>query len=670
MRFLLAFNQSVSPTIAVAGFAVAGLFNLVSITPQGIGVVETVMSATLTALGIPATTAALVTLAYRGVSLWLPFFIGFVLMRRVKAFGTTERTRSGVWSVRAVALLTTLMGIINVLSAMTPGLSARLAQLDPVVPVQAQEGAHFAAIVLGGFLLLIGVNLWRRKRTAWLLAIGTLLLSAILHIIKGLDYEEATISLAIVTWLVILRHQFHALPDLPSVRRAMGVLLGAILFTLVYGTVGLFLLDRQYSVNFGLGEALAQVIRMFTQFEDGLVPQTRFGEYFAWSIYAVAVVTFAYALLLVFRAVIVRQPATEDERAQATDIVKQYGHTALTSYALLTDKSYFFSTRGSVIQYVPNNAVAVVLGDPIGPDNDFEASIIEFLAFCQRNGWVATFYQVQEAGLPVYEAHGFKHVAIGEEGSVDLHSFSLQGGAKKSLRSGTNKLQKSGYTAQVHQPLHEQALLDTLHEISDEWLTEMHGTEKRFSIGWFDDAYMQQGPIMAIHDSEGTVIAFANIISEYQLNESSIDLMRHRADVPNGIMDYLFVSLFLWSKEQGYDSFNLGLSALSGVGDEPEDPRAERALHYIYDHIDQFYNFKGLHNFKEKFDPIWTMRYLAYPGAASLPSIGLAMMRADSGDDWLWAYIRDLREALKQRRQNKAAQLSVSSGESKKLNEL
>ena len=44
--------------------------------------------------------------------------------------------------------------------------------------------------------------------------------------------------------------------------------------------------------------------------------------------------------------------------------------------------------------------------------------------------------------------------------------------------------------------------------------------------------------------------------------------------------------------------FNLGLSGLSGVGEHAGDPVIERALYFIYQHIDHFYKFKGLHAFK------------------------------------------------------------------------
>jgi phosphatidylglycerol lysyltransferase len=220
---------------------------------------------------------------------------------------------------------------------------------------------------------------------------------------------------------------------------------------------------------------------------------------------------------------------------------------------------------------------------------------------------------------------------IGEEGIVNLATFTLEGKAGKPLRAPINKITRLGYTFVIHRPPIEQALLEELRSISDEWLTSMHGSEKRFSVGWFADDYIRSSPIAAVHSPEGWVTAFANLVTEFQRNEISIDLMRHRQRIENGTMEFLFVSMFQWARAQGYQSFNLGLSALSGVGAQSNDAAIERLLHFIYEHINQFYNFKGLHAFKEKFQPEWSRRYLVYPSQANLGQAFLALVEADSG---------------------------------------
>jgi phosphatidylglycerol lysyltransferase len=97
-------------------------------------------------------------------------------------------------------------------------------------------------------------------------------------------------------------------------------------------------------------------------------------------------------------------------------------------------------------------------------------------------------------------------------------------------------------------------------------------------------------------------------------------------------MDFLFLALLQHSKEQGYGQFYLGLSALAGVGEAPTSARIEKVIHYLYEHLNQFYNFKGLHAYKEKFRPRWEPRYLVFPNYRSLMPIVVALIRADSGD--------------------------------------
>ena len=97
-------------------------------------------------------------------------------------------------------------------------------------------------------------------------------------------------------------------------------------------------------------------------------------------------------------------------------------------------------------------------------------------------------------------------------------------------------------------------------------------------------------------------------------------------------MDVLFVSMFQHFKAAGYDGFNLGLSALSGVGINPEDPRLEKGLRYLSEHLERFYSFQGLHEYKDKFHPRWEPRYLVYPRLVALPTVVAALIRADSGD--------------------------------------
>jgi phosphatidylglycerol lysyltransferase len=104
-------------------------------------------------------------------------------------------------------------------------------------------------------------------------------------------------------------------------------------------------------------------------------------------------------------------------------------------------------------------------------------------------------------------------------------------------------------------------------------------------------------------------------------------------------MEFLFTKMLQWAKEKGYATFSLGLSAIVGVGEKTDDLRVEQALHTIAEYVSRFYNFKGLHNFKEKFHPRWEPRYLIYPGAASLPPVLATLLQVHSGKNFLWKYL-------------------------------
>jgi phosphatidylglycerol lysyltransferase len=634
----LAFYEPVGLGTLVAGYAMGILFWVISITPQGIGVVEGVMALVFTSLGVPAAQAATVALAFRGLSFWLPLLIGFIILRKVKTFRADERSVAEGWSVRIVAILTALMGLINVLSAVTPSLANRLQVLEKISPFYVRYGGHLSAALAGFALLLLASGLWRRKRAAWLLTLLVLSLSVISHLVKGLDYEEAVLAGGLAAWLVGLRHHFHARSDLPSVLQGFKVLIAAWVFTLSYGILGFYLLDRHFKVMYGFKAALEQTVVMFTRYYDpGLEPITGFGRYFADSIYLIGAITTSYAILMLLRPVLLHQPATAKQRQKAEAIVTAYGRSSLARLALLDDKAYYFSPAGSVIAYAVRQRVGLALGDPIGPSEDVPAAIRGFIDHCRTNDWIPAFYQVLPDFLAEYQKAGLDALCIGQEGIVVLSDFSIEGKSNKHLRSAANRLTRTGHRFEIYQPPLGEALLSELREVSDEWLTTMHGAEKRFSLGWFDNAYIRSGPVAVILNEEGRIHAFANIVSEYQANEITIDLMRHRREIEPGTMDYLFIGIIEWAREQGYATFNLGLSALYGVGESPQSPFPERTLHFIYDHIDQFYDFKGLHEFKDKYHPQWSPRYIAYPGATSLAAVVLATVEADSGEDGILA---------------------------------
>ncbi len=77
----LAFKVDFSAGTLVAGYSLSTLLAVVSPTPAGIGVVEGTMPLVLSSLRVPIGAATVITLAYRGVTFWMPFFLGIPALR-------------------------------------------------------------------------------------------------------------------------------------------------------------------------------------------------------------------------------------------------------------------------------------------------------------------------------------------------------------------------------------------------------------------------------------------------------------------------------------------------------------------------------------------------------------------------------------------------------------
>ena len=165
----------------------------------------------------------------------------------------TKFSFSEITVVKSISLLTAAMGIVNVLSAVTPSMKDRLKLLAEYSPLTVSRGGHLTSALAGFALLLLVVSLWRRKRIGWILTVAILSLSIPTHLIKGLDFEEATLASIALILLIITRRHFQARSDPPSVRAGLLAVLASMSFTLAYGVIGFYLLDRHFQVSFGFG---------------------------------------------------------------------------------------------------------------------------------------------------------------------------------------------------------------------------------------------------------------------------------------------------------------------------------------------------------------------------------------------------------------------------------
>ena len=121
---------------------------------------------------------------------------------------------------------------------------------------------------------------------------------------------------------------------------------------------------------------------------------------------------------------------------------------------------------------------------------------------------------------------------------------------------------------------------------------------------------LKNQPILVIENEEEKIIAFLNIIPDYVKNELTYDLIRKTKDAPNGVMDFLLIELFNYAKSINVKHVNIGFAPLSGLNDPHNFP--EKSMKFAYNKIKSFSQYKGLREYKEKFNPVWYNKYLIY----------------------------------------------------------
>lgn len=82
--YILFISLGIDPLyrVLISGYAVGVMLVVISPTPNGVGIVEGAMALAYSSMGIPGAAAATVTLIFRGLSFWLPLFIGFFALQR------------------------------------------------------------------------------------------------------------------------------------------------------------------------------------------------------------------------------------------------------------------------------------------------------------------------------------------------------------------------------------------------------------------------------------------------------------------------------------------------------------------------------------------------------------------------------------------------------------
>jgi phosphatidylglycerol lysyltransferase len=609
---------------AIIGYMVMVILLVISPFLRGLGTIEISLTLLLQQFGFPILAAATITLLFRFFEFWLPLIAGI-------ASFITKKDNLILRILPAVIIL--ILGIVNIISAITPAIPSRLLLVRNMLPEDIIVISNSLVLVLGLILVMLSMFLLQGSKRAWYAAISTTAFSFFGHLLKAVDFEEAILAFVAGSALWYTRSFYKLKPNPKFISFNYVVVIYAFVAVLAYGVLGFYFIDKKhFGIDFHLDQAITAVLKLFFLIDDkALIPRTRFGSRFEDSIYIAGACLILLVIFSLLKPYFSKPFNTPEDFKAAEDILKKHGKSALDYFKVYPDKLLFFNQeRSAFISFKITRHFAMVLEDPVAENDLVRKEMVErFEVFCQENGFISAYYRVPESSLEFYKAIGRKSIPIGEEAILNLTTFTMDGGKMKTTRSAVNRLTGEGYELKVYHAPIKEGLLQKLEKVSEDWLKDLNQKEVAFTQGVFDTSILKEQTILTIEDQEEKVYAFLNLVPDYAPGEATYDLIRKINDAPNGVLDMLLAKTFLYLKAEGFTTVNMGLAPLSGMEDVNV---TQKTIKYAYENFKMFGQFKGLRKYKDKFFPHWEKKFLIYSHNYHLLQAPRALKRVSEGN--------------------------------------
>lgn len=586
-------------------YIVAELIGLLSFIPGGLGSFDLTVLLLFRSGGFGSDWVLVPLIMFRLGYLLLPWLFGVALLvvpffrgEKARAFYSREILRD------VTSGMVFLAGILLILSAATPAVTERFHFLSQVVSHNVLILSKQLCLAMGVLLVIMSRGLRLGLRRVYRMSLAFMVLAGVFCILKGLDYEEALVLFLFSLFLYGTRSLYSKesrTATLKQISQIIPVLLlsltGYVFLHNLTHKVNIYTSHEAYSLLW-IGENPGRVLLFFL------------------------FLTFFLTLLFFSKSKAMEfHPPGEEDIAEFQAFIQKYPGNKFTHLYYLLDKDLFYNEKHTVmIQYRPQGQNLLVLGDPIGDPEDFEDAVDEFMEFAEDRDMEVAIYEAGGDHLEIYADQGLSFLKLGEEATVDLINWNYEGSKKRTLRNFHNRMIREGYQFQVVEPPLSPDLLEELRKISDHWLGGRR--EMGYSLGFFREDYLNRAPVAILRNPQGELRAFASLMVLPGCPVISIDLMRQlRGKGSSNEMDFLFLFLFDWAKEAGYEGFYLGVAPLSEVGGKRYSGPKEKIMNMVYQYGNKIYSFRGLRSYKEKFHPKWEGVYLVYPGDRLLPEI-------------------------------------------------
>ena len=557
--------------------------------------------------------------------------------------GPTGPDRDARWVPGVAGLLCAMVGLVDLASAVSHADRQRLRALTGVVPGALTNASAAATLVVGVLLLLLARGLRRRKRRAWRAVVALLAGSVALHVLKGLDVEEATLAAALLIALVVWRDEFRAQGDPRTRWRAVAALLGLLAASVGLGLLLIGLRHEELAGPFRFGPAAEHVVVGLVGVEGPLRWENdargrQADDLVRDALLALGVltsVTTAYLVLRPAEPQALLSPADED-RMRAL-LAAHGGRDSLGYFALRRDKSVLWSPSGKAcIAYRVLSGVMLASGDPLGDPEAWPGAIAAFLEMAAEHAWVPAAMGCSEQGGLAWTRAGLTALEIGDEAVIEVDQFQLDGRAMRNVRQAVARVERAGYVCSVSR-------LRDLPDRADHALQRQAAawrgteTERGFSmaLGRLGDE-KDTDCVTVIAEQHGVLRAFLHFVP-WGDDGLSLDLMRRDRAADNGVNELLIVRAIEAAPALGVRRLSLNFAVFRSALERGERLGAGpflRAWRAVLVFASRWFQIESLYRFNAKFRPLWEPRFVCYPTARDLPRVAVAALEAEAFLVW------------------------------------
>ncbi len=570
--------------------------------------------------------------AFRDASTQQAVIVPAVLAGIAGAVLGRTRASSQARSRVALAWLVAGVAVLAVWNAVFP--EHRRSLVAAFDPAQVHGLSKALVAPLAAVLIVAARSLARGSRRAWQTAVVVLAVLLVLHIGRRFS-EGAVLTGVVVVALVARRADFQRGGDPDSKPRVLVHALVAAASIAAYGLVTLWvnrlMADQPYSLRFAFGVIGRALAGLSFRGADHL--SGPFADWFPLTIFFLGSSALAFVLAEWLAPWRYRLQQEASDRRLAGTLVQRWGADTLSPFALRGDKSYFFTRdRSAFLAYRVVGGIAIVAGDPIGPEGQRCDLVRDFVEFAHQRGWRIAILGASEAALGVYRSLGLRAAYHGDEAVVDTHSFSLDGRPIRKVRQSVHRLQRCGFTAGALRPSEVSVeLREELERIARDW----RGTAPERGFVMALDALFALGDEDAVFlvgfDAQGAPAGLLHFCISHAGSALSLSTMPRACDVPNGFTEWLICESIAWARDAGYSRVSLNFSPFAALlAPGAQLSGSQRLQVAVLRRTKRWFQLDNLLLFNRKFFPEWERRYVVYERRRDLPRVGVAALAAES----------------------------------------